>query len=190
MAAGDRNRAPATTPYGEAVEQAARGLSIWCDQVAELVQGDVDRAANGTYGVADLASAGLRLLRVNVSNLIGMANVASDNLALIRPEEAGRGVPERHREVAVVIALEAGQAGDFVLSTLKGLTSGQVVPTSRVTVDPSTFTAQPHAHDEEITIRVSTGGLAPDTYRGELSTVVDGKVIASRPLIVAIDELL
>src|SRR5262245_45006757 len=118
----------ATTALGEAVEQAADGLSSWCRAVAELIEDDVNRVANGEYHVADLASAGMRLLEVNVCQLLQMAKVASDNMALLS-SDATVSDDARRRAVPVVITVPAASEVTLACSSLKGEDTGARIPT-------------------------------------------------------------
>jgi hypothetical protein len=182
---------PRTTPLGEAVEQAADGLSAWWCDVAALVQGDADRVANGDYGLARLASSGLRLLKVNVDNMLQMADVLSDNIALLAEAPPAsipqRGKKPRSREVPIVVTVPAGVTAHFVVTLLKGATAPRTIPTDAVSVRPASRVGD--GMPREVTVVIVTANVATDIYEGTLRALEGGTVVASVPVQVAIDEL-
>jgi hypothetical protein len=182
---------PLTTPLGEAVEQAADGLAAWSRQVASLVQHDADRIANGEFGLARLASSGLRLLRVNVDNILQMVDVLSDNIALLAEAPLGsspqRGGNPRSREVRLMVTVPAGVTADFVVTLLRGTTTAQTVPTDAVSVQPSSHDGD--GKPSRVTVVIATANVATDIYEGTLRALDGDVVVASVPFQVAIDEL-
>jgi hypothetical protein len=184
---------PPTTPLGEALEQAADGLSMWCRDVAMLVKTDVDRMASGDYHLADLMTVGVRLLRVGLDNTIRMAGVASDNLALLTalpPETARRGAPhEKVEKVDVVVPVRAGDAGTIASSSLKGRATGQWVQKQRLTVTPSTYKAAGRRRNINVEVLVTLGGVPGDIYQGTLSVEAGGAVVDTVPFVITVDDI-
>jgi hypothetical protein len=179
--------ASSTTPLGEAVEQVNHGLSHWCRDVADLVQTDIDLMASGQYGLARLASCGLRLLRVNVKNLVGMSEVLADNVALLVEASSSTGAVVSPREVTVTLPLASDAPVTVVSSSLRGLSLGKVIP-------QSTFLVFRQAPDQpqpylQVVVVVPTEGIATDTYVGTLRALEGDVVVASVEFHVAIDEL-
>lgn len=179
-------RAEATTPLGEALEQAVDGISMCCRDVANLIQTDVDRMASGQYQLADLLTAGVRLLRVGIGNVVRMAGVWSDNLALLTAETAASaGAPTYTTDVAVQLPTES--AGTITSSSLTGARTGSRVPQPRIGVYPASFT-EDDARDVDVEVTVVGGGLPKDVYEGTLSMAVGGSVVDSVAYAIPIDE--
>ena len=153
----------------EAVEQAAGAAAKWVGDVARFARGQADLLASGDYGLNDLATAQVGLLRIWVENSINVAGVLSDNLALLSYGSAG----------------PAGVALELTASDLEGQLLGYRIPSSRIQLAPVAVAAQPAA---EVTVEVTVDGAgAPnDIYAGVLSSA-DGAVTV--PIRVAIDEL-
>jgi hypothetical protein len=156
-----------------------------CRDVADLIQTDVDRVACGQYQLADLMTAGVRLLRVGVENAVRMAGVWSDNLALLTATTARERAPKRATRVAV--QLPPKSAGTITSSSLTGARSRTRVPQTRLTVSPASFT-EDDARSVDVEIIVTGGGLLKDVYDGTLSVTVGGSVVDSVEYGIAIDE--
>jgi hypothetical protein len=166
----------------EAVEQAADAAAKWVGDVARFAGGQADLLASGDYGLNDLASAQVGLLRIWVENSINVAGVLSDNLALLSYGSVGSAPPRRF---AVAVGVPAGVALELTASDLEGQLLRYRIPSSRIQLAPVAVAAQPAA---EVTVEVTVDGAgAPnDIYAGVLSSA-DGAVTV--PIRVAIDEL-
>jgi hypothetical protein len=167
----------------EAVEQAAGAAALWWEELAKLARGQADRLASGSYGVDDLATGQVGLLRIWVRNSIKTAGVLSDNLALLSYGSAGTDPPPRRFAVTVAVPAEVDlrlRASDLV-----GELFGFCIPSSKIELEPEDVTAQA-AGEVAVRITVDCARAPNDTYAGALSSA-DGRVsVAMR---VAIDEL-
>ncbi len=166
----------------EAVEQAADAAAKWAGDVARFARGQADLLASGDYGMNDLATAQVGLLRIWVENSINAAGVLSDNLALLSYGSASSAPPRRF---AVAVGVPAGVALELTASDLEGQLLKYRIPSSRVQLAPVAVAAQPAA---EVTVEVTVDcvGAPNDIYAGELCSA-DGAVTV--PIRVAIDEL-
>jgi hypothetical protein len=168
----------------EAVEQAADAASIWCRDVAQLAIRQADRLASGGYGLDDLVTGQVDLLRIWVKNSIGVAGALSDNLALLAYWQAAGPAPPRYFDVGV--RLPAGGGGQLQSSDLEGQRLGYRIPASRVRLAPAAVPAQAEPSELTVEVAVSCADAPLDIYAGVLS-FTDGTVVAR--LRVAIDEL-
>ena len=178
---------PPTTPVGEAIEQATDGLSMWCRDIAELVQTDVDRMASGGYHLADFGTAGIRLLRIGVDNAIRMAGVFSDNLALLTATRADPRAATT-RETKKTVPVPPSVPVTINSSSLIGHATRRPIPKSSITVSPSTHAPDGTA-ELDVTITIATKGPRTDVYEGKLFVVANGRTLKTVPYKVAIDEL-
>jgi hypothetical protein len=166
----------------EAVEQAAMAGALWWEELAKLARSQADRLASGSYGVDDLATGQVGLLRIWVRNSIKTAGVLSDNLALLSSGTAGTAPPRRF---PVTVAVPAGAALELRASDLVGELFGFCIPSGKVQLEPVDVAAQA-AGELAVAVTVDCARAPNDTYAGVLSSA-DGSV--SVPLRVAIDEL-
>ena len=165
----------------EAVEQAADAATMWVADVARFASSQADLLASGDYGLNDLATAQVGLLRLWVKNSLNAAGVLSDNLALLSYGTEGAAPPPRHFAVAV----PDGVALELTPSDLEGQLLRYRIPSSKIQLAPVAVAAQPAA---EVTVEVTVDcvGAPNDIYAGELCSA-DGAVTV--PIRVAIDEL-
>jgi hypothetical protein len=155
---------------------------MWLDELARLARSQADRLASGSYGVDDLATGQVGLLRIWVRNSIRTAGVLSDNLALLSSDQAGTAPPRRF---GVTVAVPAGVAVKLQASDLVGELFGFCIPSSRVKPHPEDLPADA-AREVPVGITVDCRRTPNDTYAGTLFSA-DGAV--SVPIRVAIDEL-
>jgi hypothetical protein len=171
------------SPLSEAVEQAAAAASMWARDLTRFARHQADLLAVGNYGVNDLTTAQVGLLRIWVTNSVRTAGVLSDNLALLAYGTAGAPPP---RSFGVGIDVPAGAELRLTASDLKGQILGHRIPSSKVRLAPNAVAAQAGAAKLAIEITVECAGVPGDIYAGELSSG-DGAVTV--PFRVAIDEL-
>jgi hypothetical protein len=167
----------------EAVEQAAGAAALWWTELAQLATRQADRLASGNYGLEDLTTAQVGLLRIWVRNSIRTGGVLSDNLALLAYGNAGAAPPPRG--FAVTVAVPDGVDLRLRASDLVGELLGFPIPSSRIALAPAEVPAQP-AGELLVEVTVDCARAPNDTYAGTLSSA-DGSV--SVPIRVAIDEL-
>jgi hypothetical protein len=167
----------------EAVEQAADAATMWVADVARFARSQADLLASGDYGLNDLATAQVGLLRLWVRNSLNAAGVLSDNLALLSYGSEGAAPPPRR--FAVAVAVPDGVDLELTPSDLEGQLLRYRIPSSKIRLAPVAVAAQPAA---EVTVEVTVDcvGAPNDIYAGELSSA-DGAVTV--PIRVAIDEL-
>jgi hypothetical protein len=151
-------------------------------ELAKLARSQADRLDSGSYGVDDLATGQVELLRIWVRNSIKTAGVLSDNLALLSSGNAGTAPPRRF---AVTVAVPAGVELELRASDLVGELFGFCIPHSEIDPDPKKVPAEA-AREVAVDITVNCHTAPNDTYAGTLSSA-DGRV--SVPMRVAIDEL-
>jgi hypothetical protein len=166
----------------EVVEQAAMAGALWWEELAKLARSQADRLASGSYGVDDLATGQVGLLRIWVRNSIKTAGVLSDNLALLSSGTAGTAPPRRF---PVTVAVPAGAALELRASDLVGELFGFCIPSSKIELRPGDVPAE-EARDLTVEVTVDCARAPNDTYTGTLSSA-DGRVSAI--MRVAIDEL-
>ena len=167
----------------EAVEQAADAAAKWVGDLARFARGQADLLASGDYGLNDLATAQVGLLRLWVTNSIRAAGVLSDNLALLSYGTAGAAPPPRR--FAIAVAVPDGVDLELTSSDLEGQLLRYRIPSSKIQLAPVAVAAQP-ATEVTVEVTVDCAGAPNDIYAGELSSA-DGAVTV--PIRVAIDEL-
>lgn len=168
----------------EAVEQAADAASIWCNELTQLAIHQADRLASGDYGLDDLVTGQVDLLRIWVSNSVEVAWALSNNLALLAYWQSGGPAPPRR--FGVEARVPAGAGGQLQSSHLDGQRHRYRIPASRVRLTPAAVPVQAQPQPLTVEVAVSCAGAPNDIYAGEL-LLPDGTVVA--PLRVAIDEL-
>ena len=166
----------------EAVEQAADAATMWVADVARLARSQADLLASGDYGLNDLATAQVSLLRIWVRNSINAAGVLTDNLALLSYGSGGAAPPRR---VAVAVAVPAGADLELTPSDLEGQLLRYRIPSSRIQLAPVAVAVQAAA-EVTVEVLVDCGGAPSDIYAGVLSSADGAVSVAFR---VAIDEL-
>jgi len=167
----------------EAVEQAAGAAALWWQELVELATSHADRLASGSYGVGDLTTAQVGLLRIWVRNSIKTAGMLSDNLALLSYGKAGAAPPPRR--FGVTVAVPAGVDLELRASDLVGELFGFCIPSAKVELRPVAVPAQA-AGELAVEVTVDCAGAPNDTYAGTVSSADAG---VSVPMRVAIDEL-
>jgi hypothetical protein len=186
MSTTDRSASSARhqSPLSEAIEQATAAVSMWCREVAEFAQHEADVLSTGDYGLNQLATAQVRLLRIWVTNSIRTAVMLSDNFALLSYGQAGR--PPPPRRIGVRVPIPAGVSVKLRASDLIGELLQHRIASSRVKIDPDTAASQQTAREIPVEVTVDCANAPNDTYIGDLFSV-DGLIRV--PIEVAIDEL-
>jgi hypothetical protein len=172
------------SPLSEAIEQAKGAASNWCNEVVEFAQHEADVLSTGGYGVNQLATAQVRLLRIWVTNSIQTAVVLSDNLALLSYGRAGR--PPPPRKIGVRVPIPAGVSVKLRASDLTGELLQHCITSSRIQISPDTAASRAKAREIPVEVAVNCANAPNDTYIGVLFSD-DGLVKV--PIEVAIDEL-
>jgi hypothetical protein len=167
------------SPLSEAVEQAARAGTLYWDDLTAFAEEQADRLASGHYGLTDLTTAQVRLMRILVHHGVSALDTAINNVALLAYAGPPGGAAIRTMEVAVPVP-----AGVDVAFRVSDLVAGQhVIPRHRVRLDPGAA-REAAATDLPVTVRVDTTGAAAGTYGGTI-TAADRRVDFQ----IAIDEL-
>jgi hypothetical protein len=167
------------------VEQSAGAIAAWCADVANFAQREADLLAAGQYRAADLATVQVRLLRIWVTNVVRMAGVLSDNLALLSAGGRGERAP---RTFGIRVDVPAGVRPVLTCSGLKGGLLGHRIPASRIRVGlRGAAEAWPKAASTavDVLVEVDCAGVPNDTYRGVL-TSTDGALRV--PVRVAVND--
>jgi hypothetical protein len=172
------------SPLSEAVEQAAGAASRWCDDVVKFAENQADLLSSGDYGVSDLATAQVDLLRIWVRNTVLTAGVLSDNLALLSFGRPTTTPPPRRFNVGV--SIPAGVSAKLRTSDLLGQLLAYRIASSKIRLNPDSAPSQVNAREIDVEVEVDTTGVPNDTYEGVLFSE-EGAVQV--PIRVAIDEL-
>jgi hypothetical protein len=170
------------SPLSEAVEQAARVGSMWWDDLTDFAKDQADRLASGNYGLTDLTTAQLRLMRICVHNGVNAASTWTDNIALLSYTGPAAGGPAT-RTVQVPVSVPAQVNVVFQVSDL--VADQHRIPRAKLRLDPpAAFEAIPK--DVPVTVVVDCSGAPAGTYGGTIFTS-DGSVTVD--FRIAIDEL-
>jgi len=166
------------------MEQAADAASRWCNDAADFAKHQADLLSSGDYGVSDLATAQVELLRIWVRNSVRAAGVLSDNLALLSFGRPSNAPPPRKFNVGV--GIPAGLSPRLKTSDLLGQLLAYRIPSSKIQLNPDFATSRSKQREITVEVEVDCTGVPNDTYEGVLSSE-DG--VVQLPIRVAIDEL-
>jgi len=166
----------------EAVEQAARAGSMWWDDLTRFAEDQAGRLASGHYGLTDLTTATVRLLRIWDRNSTNAVRTMIDNVAMLSYDGPAGGPATR--EVQVSVPIPAGLIIAFQVSDLVG-SGGYRIAAAKVKLDPAQVPAQAAAKEVPVTVTVPSAGAPSDTYAGTISA--GGGVTAAFQ--VAIDQI-
>ncbi len=172
------------SPLSEAVEQAAGAASKWCNDMADFAKHQADLLSSGGYGLSDLATAQVDLLRIWVTNTVRTAGVLSDNLTLLSFGRPSQNPPPRRFNVGV--SIPAGVSPRFRISDLLGQLLAYRIPSSKVRLNPDFAVSRAKLREITVEVEVDCVGVPNDTYEGVLSSE---DVVIQVPVRVAIDEL-
>ena len=170
-----------TSRLSEAVEQAARTGEMWFHDVAGFAKGQADRVASGHYGLTDLSTAQVALMRICVRNGVNAMSTVMDNLALLSSDRPAAGPATR--TIAVAVPVPADPEVTFEVSDLAG--SRHQISHAKVRLDPSVATLAA-AGEVTVLVEVDCTGAPADTYAG---TIFTGDQRIGATFLIAIDEL-
>jgi hypothetical protein len=171
------------SPLSEAVEQAARAASLYLDDLTAFGRHQADRLASGHYGLTDLTTAQVRLLRIGLQHSQNMMRTLTDNIALLSYDGPTGGSAPRTIRVPVPVPAQTGVV--LRVSELVG-DGGHRIPRSRLQLDPRDFPPAQAPMDALVTVTVESAGAPAGTYAGTIHTD-DGAVSVGFRL--AIDDL-
>jgi hypothetical protein len=182
MSAPDPSTGPARpqSRLSEAVEQAADAARIWWEDISDFAKDEADQLSSGDYGLQDLASAQVNLMRICVRNTVKSVGVLSDNLALMSYPRPG--APPPPRTVNVPVSIPPNVNVKLTASDLVGRLHTQRISSSAIRIQPD----EPSNETISVTVEVKCPPVPKDLYEGRLHSV-DGAV--SIPFRVAINEL-
>ncbi len=178
---GSRQR---QSPLSEAVEQAADAASRWCNDVADFAKHQADLLSSGDYGLNDLTTAQVDLLRIWVRNTVRTVGALSDNLTLLSFGRPSKAPPPRRFNVGV--SIPAGVSPKLRTSELLGQLLAYRIPSSKIRLNPDVAASRAKLREITVEVEVDCAGVPNDTYEGVLSSE-DG--VIQVPIRVAIDEL-
>lgn len=167
----------------EAVEQAAAATKDWFDDISGFVKHDADQISAGQYGLGDLATAPIRMMRIWLSNTVRTAFVVSDNLALLGYTRPGAPLP---RTMSLGLSIPANIGVKLTASEMVGQLLGQSIPSSKIQIRPDEHPPQAADREVTVTVEINIRHAPDDLYQGRVFSV-DGAV--SVPFSIAIDEL-
>jgi hypothetical protein len=167
----------------EAVEQAARAGSMWWNDLTRFAEDQADRLASGHYGLTDLITAEVRLMRIWTQNSMNGLKTTIDNVAMLSYDGPTGGPAPRTVQVSVPVPALVNVV--FQVSDLVG-GGGYRIPSTKLQLDPHNFPAQPAPAAALVTVTADCAGAPADTYAGTIFTE-DGSVTAD--FRIAVDEL-
>jgi len=163
----------------EAVEQAARVGTLYWKDLTGFAEEQADRLASGHYGLTDLTTAQVRLMRILVHHGVNAMSTTIDNVALLAYAGPGGGAAIRTMEVAVPVP-----AGVNVVFEVSDLVAGQhVIRRDRIRLNPGAA-QEAVAKELPVTVRVDCTGAPAGTYGGTITAGDRGVDFQ-----IAIDEL-
>ena len=165
------------------MEQAAAAAKDWCDDISDFAQHDAEQISAGRYGLGDLATAPIRLMRIWLRNTVRTAFVVSDNLALLGYSRPGAPPP---RIMRLGLSIPANIGVKLSASDLVGQLLGHSIPSSKIQIRPDEHPAQAADRKVTITVEIDIRHAPDDLYEGRVSSA-EGAV--SVPLRIAVDEL-
>ncbi|HKR52544.1 MAG TPA: hypothetical protein VJT72_23795 [Pseudonocardiaceae bacterium] len=171
---------PPQSPLSEAVEQAADAAKIWWEDISDFAKNEADQLSSGDYGLKDLASAQVNLLRICVRNTIKSVGVLSDNLALMSYPSPG--TPPPPRTMSVPVSIPPNVNVKLTASDLVGQLQAQRISSTTIHIQPE----EPSSEATSVTVEIKCPPVPSDLYEGRLHSA-DGTV--SIPFWVAINEL-
>lgn len=171
------------SPLSEAVEQAARAGSMYLKDLTDFAKHQADRLASGHYGLTDLTTAQVGLLRLWLEHSQNAMKTLTDNIVLLSYDgPTGSAEP---RTIRVPVPVPAQTDVVLQVSELVG-DGGYRIPRARLQLDPQDFPSAPAPTDELVTVTVESAGAPADTYAGTVHTSDGAISVAFR---IAIDDL-
>lgn len=164
----------------EAVEQAADAARIWWKDISDFAKDEADQLSSGDYGLQDLASAQVHLMRICVRNTIKSVGVLTDNLALVSYPRSG--APSQLRTVNVPVSVPPNVNVKLTASDLVGQLHARRISSSAIRIQPD----EPSSEAISVTVEITCPPVPSDLYEGRLHSADDA---VSIPFRVAINEL-
>jgi hypothetical protein len=179
----NRDPRPPESLLAEAVEQAADTARTLLDGLKRFAKSEADALADREYGLANVATAPVRLFQVLVSSAFDAASTVSDNLALLSLD--GRPTTPEPRTVPVYVGKPAHPGVvTFTTSDLVGELPKHRIPSGQIAVTTEWLA------DGVATVVVRSGSAPPDIYAGNLfMTDSTTSEKTEFPFLVAITEL-
>jgi hypothetical protein len=179
-----RDRRPPQSLLSEAIEQAGDTVRLLLNGLQGFAESEADALADREYGLAELATAPVRLFSVLVNSAFHAASTLSDNLALLSLD--GRPAELEPRTVPVYLGGPRHPAAvTFTTSALDGEATGHRIRREQVAASTEWLAAY-----GVVTVVVRPGSAPPDIYKGVLS-VTDSATGRRRDFefLIAITEL-
>ncbi|MGH3693162.1 MAG: hypothetical protein ACRDRX_04045 [Pseudonocardiaceae bacterium] len=167
----------------EAVEQLADSAGKWSKDITDFCKQQADRLSAGTYGLNDLVTAPVRLMKILVQDTFDTASVISDNISLLA--NPGAGVLPRDRTMRAPVIVPTNTSVTFVASDMVGR-RGHTIPGSDFDISLESRGENPTEKDVVVKLRPSR--VPNDTYAGFLRPAVDNPAIKEIPFAFAITE--